>query len=97
MSLTLDEMNEDWEKRHTVAITTIPDDSEDEDEDDDEFDPEASLNEACDLLTEVMEFLGNFGQLRHVIGANEKREMLGYAQQIYQFLEDIGEVGDETK
>src|SRR4051812_10351341 len=98
MSLSIEEMNQQWEAAQVAPIEVIEEKADadanifEDDDDEDEYDPEAALNNACDILQEVMEVLGAWGQLTHHIHRDEKREMLGYAQQIYEFLTDIGEI-----
>lgn len=79
----------------SINDTDFPIDEEEEDEEDDiDTSVEEDLCDAVDILEEVMEVCGKFGQLRTHVGRDEKEELINLAQKIYEFLDRIGELED---
>jgi hypothetical protein len=111
--MTLEQMNQAWAERSALPAKGPNDDIEeeltgvdleeifDEDDDDDDDaqtgDTEADLNNACDLLHQAMDMLCSMSDRRKDINRKEKREMIEMAEEIFQFLDEIGDITEEDR
>lgn len=86
--MTLDQLNAQHAKEQEPPPEIVV-------EEEGAYDPEATLNEAYDLLQEAMEVFGNNSLRRKLITYRDKLEMGGIAERIRQFLIDLGELEGE--
>lgn len=108
--MTLEQLNEWWEREQQKAAAHGPEEEEsagvdieelflgDTDKDDPDFDAEEHLTTACDLLHEAMDILCLLSHKRREhLTARDKGDMVEVAQSIFSFLEDIGDITEEDR